>query len=28
VKVLYVPMSPSGCVFQAVQIQEQVRKGK
>jgi hypothetical protein len=28
VQVLYVPMSPSGCVFQAVQIQEQVRKGK
>ncbi|HEX6558481.1 MAG TPA: hypothetical protein VF021_03445, partial [Longimicrobiales bacterium] len=26
VKVLYVPMSPSGCVFQAVQRQEDVRK--
>lgn len=28
VKVLYVPMQPSGCVFQAVQRQEEVRKGK
>ena len=28
VKVLYVPMSTSGCVFQGVQLQEQVRKGK
>lgn len=28
VKVLYVPMASSGCVFQAVQLQEQVRKGK
>lgn len=28
VKVLYAPMSASGCVFQAVQLQEQVRKGK
>lgn len=28
VKVLYVPMNPSGCTFQAVQLQEQVRKGK
>jgi hypothetical protein len=28
VKVLYVPMNASGCVFQAVQLQEQVRKGK
>lgn len=28
VKVLYVPMHTSGCVFQAVQLQEQVRKGK
>jgi hypothetical protein len=27
VKVLYVPMQPSGCVFQAVQRQEEVRKG-
>ena len=26
VKVLYVPMTPSGCVFQAVQRQEEVRK--
>ena len=26
VKVLYVPMAPSGCVFQAVQRQEEVRK--
>lgn len=28
VKVLYVPVNPSGCVFQAVQRQEDVRKGK
>lgn len=28
VKVLYVPMNTTGCVFQAVQLQEQVRKGK
>jgi hypothetical protein len=28
VKVLYVPMNPTGCTFQAVQLQEQVRKGK
>ena len=28
VKVLYVPMNASGCTFQAVQLQEQVRKGK
>jgi hypothetical protein len=28
VKVLYVPMAAHGCVFQAVQLQEQVRKGK
>ncbi|HUP89840.1 MAG TPA: hypothetical protein VM100_10825 [Longimicrobiales bacterium] len=28
VKVLYVPMQSSGCVFQAVQRQEEVRKGK
>lgn len=28
VKVLYVPMNPSGCTFQAVQLQEEVRKGK
>jgi opacity protein-like surface antigen len=28
VKVLYVPTQPSGCVFQAVQRQEEVRKGK
>jgi len=28
VKVLYVPMSASGCVFQAVQRQEEVKKGK
>lgn len=28
VKVLYVPMSASGCVFQGVQRQEEVRKGK
>lgn len=27
VKVLYVPMNPTGCVFQAVQRQEEVRKG-
>jgi hypothetical protein len=27
VKVLYVPMSATGCVFQAVQRQEEVRKG-
>ena len=28
VKVFYVPTQPSGCVFQAVQRQEEVRKGK
>jgi hypothetical protein len=27
VKVLYVPMNATGCVFQAVQLQEEVRKG-
>lgn len=27
-KVLYAPVSPTGCVFQAVQRQEEVRKGK
>jgi hypothetical protein len=27
VKVLYVPTVPAGCVFQAVQLQEEVRKG-
>ena len=28
VKVYYVPLQPTGCVFQAVQMQEQVRKNK
>jgi hypothetical protein len=28
VKIFYVPMQPTGCVFQAVQRQEQVRKNK
>ena len=27
VKVLYVPMNATGCTFQAVQRQEEVRKG-
>jgi hypothetical protein len=27
VKVLYVPMTATGCTFQAVQLQEEVRKG-
>jgi hypothetical protein len=25
---LYVPLEPTGCVFQTVQLLEQVRKGK
>lgn len=28
VKIFYVPMQPTGCVFQALQMQEQVRKNK
>ena len=28
VKLLYVPLQPTGCVFQTVQMMEQVRKGK
>jgi hypothetical protein len=28
VKIFYVPLQPTGCVFQAVQIREQVRKNK
>ena len=27
VEVVYLPLQPTGCVFQAVQRQEQVRKG-
>ena len=28
VKVLYVPLQSTGCVFQALQMQEQVRKNR
>jgi hypothetical protein len=28
IKFLYVPLEPTGCVFQTVQVMEQVRKGK